>query len=249
MWPLIYTIRHQNPMAKKSCKNLCNFLFYAIQPNRRYYAKNNSISTWIIPCLFIFTFYVFLLQIKWFVYVDPKKNWFVSQSHLKWQSSALSDSCGEKSWECHLSDSLFLISFLKDSIFHGIISFSNFSAFFLQNKCISVHNFCYISNDNLALHVFFSTFLFLGSRIGRLWVIWTAGVVELWVRTCQSTLIDLYFAFWACCNYWPMLHWLFSVGVLEADFVQPSHNKQDFERTSLFQKLEVRLKEMTWEYW
>ncbi|KAF8037098.1 hypothetical protein BT93_B0113 [Corymbia citriodora subsp. variegata] len=39
------------------------------------------------------------------------------------------------------------------------------------------------------------------------------------------------------------------VGVLEANFIQPTHNKQDFERTSLFQKLEVRLKEMTWEYW
>ncbi|KAJ4712371.1 protein MICRORCHIDIA 6 [Melia azedarach] len=39
------------------------------------------------------------------------------------------------------------------------------------------------------------------------------------------------------------------VGVLEANFVEPTHNKQDFERTSLFQKLEARLKEMTWEYW
>ncbi|KAF3437007.1 hypothetical protein FNV43_RR19760 [Rhamnella rubrinervis] len=39
------------------------------------------------------------------------------------------------------------------------------------------------------------------------------------------------------------------VGVLEANFIQPIHNKQDFERTQLFQKLEVRLKEMTWEYW
>ncbi|KAF7838310.1 protein MICRORCHIDIA 6-like [Senna tora] len=39
------------------------------------------------------------------------------------------------------------------------------------------------------------------------------------------------------------------VGILQADFVEPSHNKQDFERTSLFQKLEARLKEMTWEYW
>ncbi|KAJ1418304.1 hypothetical protein SESBI_16053 [Sesbania bispinosa] len=39
------------------------------------------------------------------------------------------------------------------------------------------------------------------------------------------------------------------VGILQADFVEPTHNKQDFERTSLFQKLEVRLKEMTWEYW
>ncbi|XP_065875223.1 protein MICRORCHIDIA 6-like isoform X2 [Euphorbia lathyris] len=38
-------------------------------------------------------------------------------------------------------------------------------------------------------------------------------------------------------------------GVLEANFVAPTHNKQGFERTSLFQKLEARLKEMTWEYW
>ncbi|KAK1373201.1 Protein MICRORCHIDIA like [Heracleum sosnowskyi] len=39
------------------------------------------------------------------------------------------------------------------------------------------------------------------------------------------------------------------VGVLEANFIEPSHNKQDFEKTNVFQKLEVRLKEMTWEYW
>ncbi|XP_062170228.1 protein MICRORCHIDIA 6-like [Alnus glutinosa] len=39
------------------------------------------------------------------------------------------------------------------------------------------------------------------------------------------------------------------VGVLEANFIEPTHNKQDFERTSLFQKLEARLKEMTCEYW
>ncbi|WJX88686.1 hypothetical protein P8452_70746 [Trifolium repens] len=39
------------------------------------------------------------------------------------------------------------------------------------------------------------------------------------------------------------------VGMLQADIIQPTHNKQDFERTSLFQKLEMRLKDMTWEYW
>ncbi|XP_038879002.1 protein MICRORCHIDIA 6-like isoform X1 [Benincasa hispida] len=39
------------------------------------------------------------------------------------------------------------------------------------------------------------------------------------------------------------------VGVLEANFIEPTHNKQDFERTSIFQKLEARLKDMTWEYW
>nr|XP_027126365.1 protein MICRORCHIDIA 6 isoform X3 [Coffea arabica] len=39
------------------------------------------------------------------------------------------------------------------------------------------------------------------------------------------------------------------VGVLEANFIQPTHNKQDFEKTPVFQKLESRLKEMTREYW
>ncbi|XP_073048631.1 protein MICRORCHIDIA 6-like isoform X2 [Primulina eburnea] len=39
------------------------------------------------------------------------------------------------------------------------------------------------------------------------------------------------------------------VGVLEANFIEPTHNKQEFERTPVFQKLESRLKDMTQEYW
>ncbi|KAI3761372.1 hypothetical protein L1987_51786 [Smallanthus sonchifolius] len=39
------------------------------------------------------------------------------------------------------------------------------------------------------------------------------------------------------------------IGVLETNFIEPTHNKQDFEKTSLFQKLITRLKEMTGEYW
>ncbi|PWA76151.1 histidine kinase-like ATPase, C-terminal domain-containing protein [Artemisia annua] len=39
------------------------------------------------------------------------------------------------------------------------------------------------------------------------------------------------------------------VGVLEANFIEPTHEKQDFEKTSVFQKLVQRLKEMTGEYW
>ena len=38
-------------------------------------------------------------------------------------------------------------------------------------------------------------------------------------------------------------------GVLEANFIEPTHDKQDFEKTSLFQRLEDRLKQMTLEYW
>lgn len=39
------------------------------------------------------------------------------------------------------------------------------------------------------------------------------------------------------------------VGVLEANFIEPAHDKQDFERSSLFTKLEMRLKQMVMEYW
>lgn len=39
------------------------------------------------------------------------------------------------------------------------------------------------------------------------------------------------------------------VGVLEANFIEPTHNKQDFEKTNVYQKLVNRLKEMTSEYW
>ncbi|KAI4314800.1 hypothetical protein L6164_027672 [Bauhinia variegata] len=39
------------------------------------------------------------------------------------------------------------------------------------------------------------------------------------------------------------------VGVLEANFVEPAHDKQDFERSLLFTRLEARLKQMIMEYW
>ncbi|KAJ6803362.1 protein MICRORCHIDIA 6-like [Iris pallida] len=39
------------------------------------------------------------------------------------------------------------------------------------------------------------------------------------------------------------------VGVLEANFIKPTHDKQDFEKSNIYQKLENRLKEMTYEYW
>ncbi|CAH8345118.1 unnamed protein product [Eruca vesicaria subsp. sativa] len=39
------------------------------------------------------------------------------------------------------------------------------------------------------------------------------------------------------------------VGVLEANFIEPAHDKQDFERSSLFQRLEARLKKIVTDYW
>nr|GEW05903.1 protein microrchidia 6-like [Tanacetum cinerariifolium] len=39
------------------------------------------------------------------------------------------------------------------------------------------------------------------------------------------------------------------VGVLEANYIEPTHNKQDFENTNLYQKLVTRLRDMTYEYW
>lgn len=39
------------------------------------------------------------------------------------------------------------------------------------------------------------------------------------------------------------------VGILEANFIEPAHDKQDFERSTLFIKLESKLKQMVAEYW
>ncbi|XP_019177569.1 PREDICTED: protein MICRORCHIDIA 2-like [Ipomoea nil] len=39
------------------------------------------------------------------------------------------------------------------------------------------------------------------------------------------------------------------VGVLEANFIEPAHDKQDFERSTSFYRLEMRLKQMIMEYW
>ncbi|KAK0603456.1 hypothetical protein LWI29_005162 [Acer saccharum] len=39
------------------------------------------------------------------------------------------------------------------------------------------------------------------------------------------------------------------VGVLEVNFIEPTHDKQDFERSSLFVRMESRLKQMIYDYW
>lgn len=39
------------------------------------------------------------------------------------------------------------------------------------------------------------------------------------------------------------------VGVLEANFIEPAHDKQDFERSLLFIRLEGKLKQIVYDYW
>lgn len=39
------------------------------------------------------------------------------------------------------------------------------------------------------------------------------------------------------------------VGVLEANFIEPAHDKQDFERSASYIRLETRIKQMIMEYW
>ena len=38
-------------------------------------------------------------------------------------------------------------------------------------------------------------------------------------------------------------------GVLEANFVEPAHDKQGFERTTVLSRLEARLVQMQKNYW
>lgn len=39
------------------------------------------------------------------------------------------------------------------------------------------------------------------------------------------------------------------LGVLEANFIEPAHDKQDFERTPLFIRLEAKLRQIILDYW
>lgn len=39
------------------------------------------------------------------------------------------------------------------------------------------------------------------------------------------------------------------VGILEANFIEPAHDKQDFERTPLFIRLETKLRQIILDYW
>lgn len=40
-----------------------------------------------------------------------------------------------------------------------------------------------------------------------------------------------------------------SIGVLEANFIEPAHDKQGFERTTILSRLEAKLVQMQKSYW
>lgn len=46
-----------------------------------------------------------------------------------------------------------------------------------------------------------------------------------------------------------MLHVNQFTGVFEANFMEPAHDKQDFERTPLFIRLEAKLRQIVLDYW
>lgn len=54
--------------------------------------------------------------------------------------------------------------------------------------------------------------------------------------------------FWRVWNY-PGIQGRGIIGVLEANFVEPAHDKQGFERTTIFARLEARLIEIQKSYW
>lgn len=47
----------------------------------------------------------------------------------------------------------------------------------------------------------------------------------------------------------PLLSSLSVTGVLEADFVEPTHDKQGFERTAVLARLENKLVKIQKDYW
>ena len=45
------------------------------------------------------------------------------------------------------------------------------------------------------------------------------------------------------------MYFISNAGVLEANFVEPAHDKQGFERTIVLSRLETRLLQMQKTYW
>ncbi|GER56810.1 histidine kinase [Striga asiatica] len=73
-------------------------------------------------------------------------------------------------------------------------------------------------------------------------------------RLILVTAFTSFITLWLFLPFWHVVSYSHSrgkgvVGVLEANFIEPTHNKQDFEKTPVYQKLEARLKAMTLEYW
>ncbi|KAG8644062.1 protein MICRORCHIDIA 6 isoform X2 [Manihot esculenta] len=113
-----------------------------------------------------------------------------------------------------------------------------------------------VENHNLANDLKFQEFILYRPQSGGCvegQVITTIGFLKEAPHVCVHGF-NVYHKNRLILPFWPVVSYADSrgrgvVGVLEANFIEPTHNKQDFERTSLFQKLEGRLKEMTWEYW
>lgn len=68
------------------------------------------------------------------------------------------------------------------------------------------------------------------------------GIVSA-VRILKGILIDHLELNFSC------IFLISNVGVLEANFVEPAHDKQGFERTIVLSRLEARLQQMQKTYW
>lgn len=93
--------------------------------------------------------------------------------------------------------------------------------------------------------------------------------IDVWCHVSLTAILESsqwsFFARKGCCGYafysricvvyhlaWLLViySWLVHIpGVLEANFIEPAHDKQDFERTPLLIRLEVRLKQIILDYW
>lgn len=81
------------------------------------------------------------------------------------------------------------------------------------------------------------------------WRLWNAagsdgrGVIGV-LSMFKFLMLNAFSSYWSCRSdhfYW--------AGVLEANFVEPAHDKQGFERTTVLARLETRLIQMQKTYW
>lgn len=130
------------------------------------------------------------------------------------------------------------------SLLYGFLTCCVFTHFCLKYGKISVLK---KHHDKLFLESSVTWVIFAGQPFWRLWN--AAGSDGRGVIGPPSAFKSQDFR-----NFWLMGYHLWysqfmSAGVLEANFVEPAHDKQGFERTNVLARLEGRLVQMQKNYW
>lgn len=139
-------------------------------------------------------------------------------------------------------------------IYVGFVLWRWFSALGTGNYLCKMSNLCYASGHTCS-HSGKSLLKVLQEGMASLVLLLPFSFFFSFVLYLFIYLLFLFFVFLFCipviffANYSVIYIICHVVGVLEANFIEPAHDKQDFERSPLSIRLETRLKQTVLDYW